>query len=123
MISRIALLKRMADKIWETDESAYIILEHFADAVRRKRTQSRWHDGLGKQHVRLRRDLLTGNTSANNNQPKDLNRVSYTWKVDEERSMVKALNSAKSTTYSVANELTALNRVKLDRVFIHSVQK
>lgn len=29
--SRIALLKRMADKIWETNPDAYIILEHFSD--------------------------------------------------------------------------------------------
>ena len=29
--SRIAILKRMADKIWEVDPSAYIILEHFGD--------------------------------------------------------------------------------------------
>src|SRR5690606_34744624 len=27
--SRIAILKRMADKIWEQDENAYIILEHW----------------------------------------------------------------------------------------------
>lgn len=29
--SRVALLKRMADKIWETDPDNYVILEHFAD--------------------------------------------------------------------------------------------
>lgn len=29
--SRIALLKRMADKVWETDSTAYVILEHFAE--------------------------------------------------------------------------------------------
>jgi len=29
--SRIELLKRMADKIWEVDSTAYVILEHFAD--------------------------------------------------------------------------------------------
>lgn len=29
--SRVALLKRMADKIWEVDPDNYIILEHFAD--------------------------------------------------------------------------------------------
>lgn len=28
---RIAILKRMADKIWEIDSTAYVILEHFAD--------------------------------------------------------------------------------------------
>ncbi len=28
---RIAILKRMADKIWDVDPSAYIILEHFGD--------------------------------------------------------------------------------------------
>ena len=30
--SRIALLKRMADKVWEYDQDAYIILEHWAPA-------------------------------------------------------------------------------------------
>lgn len=29
--SRIALLKRMADQLWEVDEDSYVILEHFAD--------------------------------------------------------------------------------------------
>lgn len=29
--SRIAILERMADKIWENDPSTYVILEHFAD--------------------------------------------------------------------------------------------
>ncbi|HUF07842.1 MAG TPA: alpha-amylase family glycosyl hydrolase [Rhodothermales bacterium] len=29
--TRIRLLKRMADRIWETDSTAYIILEHFAE--------------------------------------------------------------------------------------------
>ncbi len=29
--SRIALLKRMADALWQVDSTAYIILEHFAD--------------------------------------------------------------------------------------------
>ena len=29
--SRIAILKRMADEIWEEDSTAYVILEHFAD--------------------------------------------------------------------------------------------
>jgi glycosidase len=28
---RIAILERMADKIWEVNDSAYVILEHFAD--------------------------------------------------------------------------------------------
>lgn len=29
--SRVSLLKRMADKIWEVDPNSYVILEHFAD--------------------------------------------------------------------------------------------
>jgi hypothetical protein len=29
--SRIAILRRMADEIWEVDSTAYVILEHFAD--------------------------------------------------------------------------------------------
>jgi hypothetical protein len=111
--SRIALLKRMADKIRETDESAYIILEHFADASEENELKA---DGMmvwGNSTYDYG-DLLTGNISANINSAKDLNRVSYMESHDEERLMVKALNSsAKSTTYSVANELTALNRVKL----------
>lgn len=31
--SRVALLKRMADKIWEKDADSYVILEHFADNI------------------------------------------------------------------------------------------
>src|SRR5690606_32570299 len=34
--SRIAILKRMADKIWEQDENAYIILEHWGVANEEK---------------------------------------------------------------------------------------
>jgi len=34
--SRINILERMADKIWEVNDSAYVILEHFADNTEEK---------------------------------------------------------------------------------------
>ncbi|MDP5119954.1 MAG: alpha-amylase family glycosyl hydrolase, partial [Spirosomaceae bacterium] len=119
--SRIALLKRMAAKIRETNKDAYIILEHFADADEETELKAEGMMVWGN-NTHDYGDLLTGNTSANINSAKELNRVSYMESHDEERLMVKALNStAKSTTYSVANELTALNRVKLLTAFFYTL--
>jgi 1,4-alpha-glucan branching enzyme len=117
--SRIALLKRMASKIRETSKDAYIILEHFADDSEENELKA---DGMmvWGNSTHDYGDLLTGKTSANIDAAKQLNRVSYMESHDEERLMVKALNStAKSTTYAGANELTALNRVKLLTAFFY----
>src|SRR5690606_548681 len=46
--SRIALLKRMADKIWESTPDAYVILEHFADNSEEKElAEYRAEEGKG----------------------------------------------------------------------------
>jgi hypothetical protein len=46
--SRISILKRIADKVWEYNDDAYIIMEHFADNAEEKETGRIWHDVVGK---------------------------------------------------------------------------
>lgn len=50
--SRVALLKRMADTIWATDPTAYVILEHFADNSEEKEL-AEYGTGEGKPGMML----------------------------------------------------------------------
>jgi capsule polysaccharide modification protein KpsS len=85
--ARIVLLKRMADKIWETDESAHIIKNI---SLMRPEENELKTDGMmvGKQHVRDYGRFIDWKHSRkkNINSAKDLNRVSYIESHDEERS-------------------------------------
>lgn len=118
--SRIALLKRMAGKIKQVDKDAYIILEHFAEAAEETELKAEGMMVWGNSTYDYG-DLLI-NKNANINAAKELNRVSYMESHDEERLMVKALNSTtKSTAYSVDNELVALNRIKLLAAFFYTL--
>ncbi len=60
--SRIATLKRMADQIWATDSTTYIILEHFADNTEEKElAEYRVGDGMPGM-------MLWGNMNHNYNE-------------------------------------------------------
>ncbi len=129
--SRIALLKRMADKIWEVDSSAYVILEHFAD-----NSEEKVLSDYGM--------LLWGNLNYNYNEAAmgyhDNNKSNFSWgsyKVrgwndphlitymeshDEERLMYKNLTYGNSSgDYSIKNLAIALNRIKLAAAFFFTI--
>ena len=130
--SRIDILKRMADVIWEADSNAYVILEHLTDNAEEKILADY---GM----------LLWGNMNYNYNEAtmgynsdnkSDLSRISYKargWNKphlvgymeshDEERLMFKNLEYGNSDNpeYDVTNLGVALDRVGMAAAFFFTV--
>jgi 1,4-alpha-glucan branching enzyme len=130
--SRIAILKRMADRIWSRFPEAYVILEHFADNQEEKElAEYRVNEGKGM--------MLWGNLNHAYNQ----NTMGYAenssvawgyygsrnWSVphvvtymeshDEERMMYRNIqNGNASGGYSVKTLHTALERIKPAAAFL-----
>ncbi len=122
--SRIAILKRMASKIWEYDSTAYVILEHFAPDSEEKILTG---EGM----------LIWGNMNYSYNEAtmgytSDLSRISwknhtgftqpgvvgYMESHDEERLMFKNLEYGNSSgNYSIKDFNTAIQRMKLAAAF------
>jgi 1,4-alpha-glucan branching enzyme len=125
--SRIAILKRMADKVWAVNPEAYVILEHFcADAEEKELA------GYGL--------LLWGNKNydyceAAMGYSSDFTTASYQgrgWSVpnlvtymeshDEERLMYKTLTwGSSSGDYNTMDQKTALKRMQLDALFFLTI--
>jgi hypothetical protein len=133
--SRIAILKRMADKIWEHTPDAYVILEHLSvNSEEKELAEYRSSEGKGM--------LLWGNLNnayAQNSmsfpENSDISGISFAsrgWNVphlvgymeshDEERLMYKNLNFGKTTpNYDVKNLTTALSRIKAASTIFYTV--
>ncbi len=126
--SRIALLKRMADKIWEVDPEAYVILEHFAD--NQEETELANYGMLlwgnlnhNFSQAAMGYDLNSGGSNfnwlsykaRNWNEP---NLIGYMESHDEERMMFRLLEYGDSEgSYNTKELETALDRVKLSAAF------
>lgn len=123
--SRIALLKRMADKIWEHSPDAYVILEHFADNMEEKElAEYRTNEGKGMllwgNHNGSYSQNLLANSGADFSGIYHANRnwsvphlIGYMESHDEERQMYWNLQSGKSSgTYNIKTLNTALERMK-----------
>ena len=82
--SRIDILTRMANKIWETDNEAYIILEHFATSSEEDALKDAGMMTWGNNNHDYR-ELLKGNVSPNITSAREDSRVSYMESHDEER--------------------------------------
>ena len=134
--SRIAILKRMADKIWEVKQNAYIILEHFA---------------YNDEELALARHgmLVWGNSNSNYNEASmgyhkdecgNYGKSDFSWGFykerywdvphlvtymeshDEERLMAKNLAHGNSSgNYNIKNLPTALQRIKMNAVFFFTL--
>lgn len=125
--SRINVLTRMADKIWEVDSTAYIILEHFA-VDSEEIVLSNYGMMLWGNHNYDYNEATMGYSS-------NFSRISYKargWTKpnlvgymeshDEERLMYKNLNYGNSSgSYNVKNINTALNRIKLAAAFFFTI--
>jgi glycosidase len=130
--ARIAILKRMADKIWEVNPKAVIILEHFA-ANTEERELAAHGNGLlvwgnvnsvfseaamgfnesGKSDLRLASYQQRGFTKPG--------LVAYMESHDEERQMYKTLTFGNSSgSYNTQNFSTALQRSQLATAFFMS---
>lgn len=117
--SRIALLKRMADQIWEVDDQAYVILEHFADAAE--------EDLLAQEGMLLWKnmgfsyhDALGGSTTASFTGASVSSHVSYMESHDEQRQLWEVFKNGKgSGSYHTKDTLIALERLKTNAAFLY----
>jgi len=123
--SRITILKRMSDKIWETDSTAYVILEHFAENSEEKVLtdygmlvwgNSNWNYAQSAMGYTTESDFSWGFYKTRTFTKPGV--VTYMESHDEERLMYKNITYGNSSgSYSIKNEVTALNRIKLNMVF------
>ena len=126
--SRIDILKRMSDIIWETDPTAYVILEHLSDNSEEKVLADYGMMLWGNMNHQYN-EVVNGNTSqdlsgalSSTRGWNDKNLVSYMESHDEERLMVRALNYGLSNgDYNIKEFETALERVKLASAFYYPV--
>ena len=131
--ARIAILKRMADKIWEVNPKAYVILEHFAPDAE-ERELAAYGNGM----------LIWGNVTHNFSEAamgynesgkSDLSRASYQSRGyskpgllsymeshDEERQLFKTISYGNSLgAYNTKEMKTALERGQLTTAFFLSL--
>ncbi len=130
--SRIAIIKRMADKVWATDPTAYVILEHWADNAEETiladygcmlwgNITEKYQEAAMGYNETLKSDIswgFYGNRGWTNPYL-----VTYIESHDEERIMYKNINygNADGTTYNIKNLPTALNRSALDAAFLFTI--
>ena len=125
--SRINILKRMADKIWELDSTAYVILEHFADnseeTVLSNYGMMLWGN-LNHDYNEATMGYASNfsGISYKNRGWTNPNLVGYMESHDEERMMYKNLTYGNSSgTYNIKNLNVALNRMKLAGAFFFTI--
>ncbi len=128
--SRIAILTRMANKMWEVDSTAYVILEHFAtndeEIVLSDRGMMLWgnlnvaysQSAMGWVDEQPSSDLSGGFYRTRGWQQPHL--VTYMESHDEPWLMFKNLRFGRSSSdgsYNVRELTTALDRIKLAATF------
>lgn len=125
--SRINLLTRMANKIWQVDPTAYVILEHFAanneEIVLSNAGMLLWGNmnyQYNEATMGYSSDLSWGSYKTRGWQYPHL--VTYMESHDEERLMYKNLQFGNSLgTYNIRNLRTALHRIQLASAFLFTI--
>jgi glycosidase len=131
--ARIAILKRMADKIWEVNPKAIVILEHFA-ANTEEQQLAAYGNGMliwGNSNYNFCEAAMGYNTGGNSDfswasyQKRGFTKpglVAYMESHDEERQMFKTESYGNSLgTYNTKEFDTALDRSKLATAFFMSL--
>ena len=127
--SRIAIIERMADKVWSYSPDTWMILEHFADNSEEKILSDHGLMLWGNGHSTYKETIL----GYHDNNKSDLswgyapergwtglNLITYMESHDEERQMYDALQYGNGDgDYSVKDKTTALNRIKAASVFLY----
>ncbi|MEM8565191.1 MAG: alpha-amylase family glycosyl hydrolase [Bacteroidota bacterium] len=116
--ARIDILTRIANKVWDVDPDAYVILEHFADSDEEQILADRGMLLWGNFNFRFR-DLLSGNNvNVSLNGINNPSYVNYMESHDEER-IIYATNEtgASQGDYDISNLETGLDRSKLGATF------
>ncbi|MEO8399309.1 MAG: alpha-amylase family glycosyl hydrolase [Ignavibacteriaceae bacterium] len=129
--SRINILERMTDKIWDVDSSAYVILEHFAPNTEETilanygmmlwgNMNSSYNEATMGYHDGGKSNLYGASYKSRGWIVPHL--VSYMESHDEERLMYKNLQFGNSSgDYNVKDLGTALNRMKLASAFYFTI--
>ncbi len=126
--SRIALLKRMADKMWEYESDNYIILEHLSANDEEKELAEYGMLLWGNLHFDYA-DAVKGNENADIRWGLAANRgwnvnhaVTYMESHDEERLVfINKREGRAEGSYNIKNPIVALDRVKLGAAFFFTV--
>jgi pullulanase/glycogen debranching enzyme len=131
--SRIKILERMADKIWEANSKAFVILEHFA-ANTEEQQLAAYGNGMliwGNANYNFCEAAMGYNTGGNSDfnwasyQKRGFSKpglVAYMESHDEERQMFKTITYGNSFgAYSTKDFDTALDRSKLATAFFMSL--
>jgi 1,4-alpha-glucan branching enzyme len=130
--SRIDILKRMADKIWEVDPESYVILEHFAPDSEEKILTDYGMLVWGNHNYNYSEATMGYHESNKSNFSRMFwkNRNGYTGPYivgymeshDEERVMFKSLEFGNSSgDYNVKDLSTALDRVAMSAAFFFTI--
>jgi glycosidase len=131
--SRIAILERMADKIWAVNPKAFVILEHFA-ANTEEQELAAYKNGMlvwGNANYNFNEATMGYNDGGNSNfswasyQMRGYSKpglVAYMESHDEERLMYKnRMYGNSSGSYNIKNLNTALNRNEMAATFFLSL--
>lgn len=119
--SRISILTRMANQIWDVKSNAYVILEHFADAPEESTLANNgmilWGNMTGTYA-----SALEGNSDANLGSANRLTHVNYLESHDEERLLVNLLKNGQAAgSYDIKTIDVALNRAKMGAAFFYTL--
>ena len=125
--SRIQILQRMADAIWEVNEDAYVIFEHLADNSEEKVLANSGILLWGNMNFKYKEANMGYNTSDKSDLSwgsyqkrnwNDPHLVAYMESHDEERQMVYNNSWGNSLDwYDVTNESIGLERIALSTLF------
>ncbi len=125
--SRIALLKRMADKLWETDPTAYVILEHFADNSEEKELADYGMMLWGNINHDYTEAAMgySGSLAGISYKGRNFNEphlVGYMESHDEERMIFRLTNNGNSSgDYNTRDFETAIERAKMAATFFFPI--
>jgi 1,4-alpha-glucan branching enzyme len=126
-ISRINILKRMADVIWSIDSTSYVILEHFAPNSEEKILADYGMMLWGNVNHQYNEATMGYNSNLSGAVYKERgwiypHLISYMESHDEERLMFKNLQYGNSSgDYNIKDIRVALNRIKLAAAFFFTI--
>ncbi|WP_258105312.1 PA14 domain-containing protein [Marinoscillum sp. MHG1-6] len=124
---RIAVIERMADEMWEVNDKAYVILEHWAESEENDLCSHAsptvsynkiltWNDHLEERFY----DQISANKPAALDDAKEKKSVSFLENHDEERMIINIMKGGlESGDYNLSDTSTALQRMAMGSAFFY----
>ncbi len=120
--SRIDLLTRMSNKLWEVDPEAYVILEHFAEESEENQLRANGMMTWGNNNHDYRDALKGTNTSSTFPSVDQASRVAYMESHDEERLVWDMRENGRTVgSYDVSSKQNFIQRTKLGAAFFFTL--